>query len=142
MYKFLIIDDEPAIRDVLKFFLEDKGFEVYLANDGHEALSIFRDKSPEVVFLDLLLPNGKTGKDVLQEIRKLNSQTLVIIITGSSVEDTLSIIGHLNIQQILRKPFRLEHVEKQILPKIEQILISRRQGLTDFPQGHSADLEL
>ena len=70
MYKFLIVDDEPAIRDVLKFFLEDKGFEVFLANDAHEALSIFRDKSPDVVFLDLLLPGGKTGKDILQEIRK------------------------------------------------------------------------
>ena len=122
MYKFLIVDDEPAIREVLKVFLEDKGFEVFLANDAHEALSIFRDKSPDVVFLDLLLPGGKTGKDILQEIRKSNPLTVVIIITGFSVEDTLATMGHLSIQHILRKPFRLQHVEKKILPQIEEML--------------------
>ncbi len=133
MYKFLIIDDEPAIREVLKVFLEDKGFEVFLANDAHEALSIFRDKSPDVVFLDLLLPGGKTGKDILHEIRQSNPWTVVIIITGFSVEDTLATIGHLSIQHILRKPFRLQHVEKNILPQIEEMLAGR-QCLPDFPQ--------
>ena len=140
MYKFLIVDDEPAIREVLKFFLEDKGFEVFLANDAHEALSIFRDKSPEVVFLDLLLPGGKTGKDILQEIRETSTRTVVIIITGFSVEDTLDTMGHLSIQHILRKPFRLQHVEKNVLPQIEEMLAGR-QGLTDFPQP-GANLEL
>ena len=140
MYKFLIIDDEPAIREVLKVFLEDKGFEVFLANDAHEALSLFRDKAPDVVFLDILLPGGKTGKDILQEIRKSNPLTVVIIITGFSVEDTLSSMGHLSIQHILRKPFRLQHVEKKILPQIEEILAGR-QRLPDFPQP-GADLEL
>lgn len=126
MYKLLIVDDEPAIRDVLKFFLEDKGFEVFLANDAHEALSIFRDKSPEVVFLDLLLPGGKTGVDILQEIRKSSPRTVVIIITGFSIEDTLATMGHLNIQHILRKPFRLQHVEENILPRIEEMLTGRQ----------------
>jgi len=126
MYKLLIVDDEPAIRDVLKFFLEDKGFEVYLANDVPEALSIFRDKSPEVVFLDLLLPGGKTGVDILQEIRKSSPRTVVIIITGFSIEDTLATMGHLNIQHILRKPFRLQHVEENILPRIEEMLTGRQ----------------
>ena len=116
--KFLIVDDEPAIRDVLKLFLEDKGFEVVLAENGHEALSILQAESPEVVFLDLLLPGGKTGKDVLEEIRRFNSQTVVIIITGSAEEDAESIVGYMDVQYILKKPFRLKHVEKQILPKI------------------------
>ena len=141
MYKFLIVDDEPAIRDVLKFFLENKGFEVFLASDAHEAISIFRDKSPEVVFLDLLLPGGKTGKDILQEIRKSNPWTVVIIITGFSVEDTLTTMGHLNIQHILRKPFRLQHVETIVLPKIEEMLTDGQQCLTDLPKP-GADLEL
>lgn len=140
MYKFLIIDDEPAIREVLKVFLEDKGFEVFLANDAHEALSIFRDKSPDVIFLDLLLPGGKTGKDILQEIRKSNPQTVVIIITGFSVEDTLATMGHLSIQHILRKPFRLQHVEKNILPQIKEMLTGR-QCLPDFHKSRP-DLEL
>jgi len=140
MYKFLIVDDEPAIREVLKLFLEHKGFEVFLANDAHEALSIFRDKAPDVVFLDLLLPGGKSGKDILQEIRKSTPWTVVIIITGFSVEDTLDTMGHLSIQHILRKPFRLQYVEKKILPQIEKMLAGR-QCLPEFPHP-GPDLEL
>lgn len=120
--KFLIVDDEPAIRDFLQFFLENKGFEVLLAKDGHEAVSIFQAESPQVVFLDLLLPGGKTGKDVLWEIRKSNPQTVVIIITGSSEDDALSIVGRMGVQYILKKPFRLEQVEKKILPTVEEKL--------------------
>ncbi len=118
MNKILIIDDEPAIRDVLKIFLEEQGFEVYIAGNGKEALSIFRTKRPEVVFLDLLLPE-KTGKDVLQEIRILVPHTIVIIITGFSDEEIFSIVKPGDIQGILKKPFRLTHVEKKILPKIK-----------------------
>ena len=141
MYKFLIIDDEPAIREVLKVFLEDKGFEVFVANDAHEALSIFRDKSPEVVFLDLLLPGGKTGKDILQEIRKSNPRTVVVVITGFSADDTLATMGNLNIQHILRKPFRLQHIEKNVLPRIEEMLAGQTGALPGFPQP-GANLEL
>ena len=118
MSKILIIDDEPAIRDVLKIFLEEQEFEVYIAGNGKEALSIFRTKRPEVVFLDLLLPE-KTGKDVLQEIRNLAPHTIVILITGFSDEEIFSIVRPGDIQGILKKPFRLMHIEKKILPKIK-----------------------
>ena len=118
MSKILIIDDEPAIRDVLKIFLEEQGFEVYIAGNGKEALSIFGTKLPEVVFLDLLLPE-KSGKDVLQEIRNLAPHTIVIIITGFSDEEIFSMVKPDDIQGILKKPFRLTHVEQKILPKIK-----------------------
>ncbi|MEW6379768.1 MAG: response regulator [bacterium] len=140
MYKLLVVEDEPAIRDVFKYLLEDRGFEVYLAEDGHEALSIFHTRSPEIVFLDLSLPRGMTGKDVLKEIRKSNSRTAVVIITGSSEEDAQSIIGQLNVQYILKKPFRLDYVEKQILPKIKEKLRSQ-QDLDDFRTAPGADPE-
>jgi len=118
MSKILIIDDEPAIRDVLKIFLEEQGFDVYIAGNGKEALTIFQTNRPEVVFLDLLLPE-KTGKDVLQEIRNLAPHTIVIIITGFSDEEIFSIVSPDDIQGILKKPFRLSYVEKKILPKIK-----------------------
>ena len=121
MSKILIIDDEPAIRDVLKVFLEEQGFNVYIAGNGKEALTVFRTECPEVVFLDLLLPE-KTGKDVLQEIRNLVPHTVVIIITGFSEDEIFSIIRPLDVQGILKKPFRLEHIEKKILPKIKKNL--------------------
>ena len=117
MRKILIIDDEPAIREVLQIFLEEHGFDVYTAENGIDALTIFRTQHPEIVFLDLLLPE-KTGKDVLQEVRNLSPHTVVILITGFSEKEIYSIIRPVDIQAILKKPFRLAHIEKKILPLI------------------------
>ena|GEM_PF-1185967 len=130
-YKLLVVEDELPIREGFKYFLDDDPeFEVYLAKDGDEALSIFRAHSPEIVFLDLSLPNGFSGKDVLQEIRKLTSRTVVVIITGSCEEDARSIIGQLSFQYILKKPFRFGYV-KEILAEIVEKLRA---------QSSSADL--
>jgi len=117
MHKVLIIDDEPAIREVLKIFLEEQGFNVSTAADGEEALAIFHAECPRVVFLDLLLPE-RTGRDILREIREYFPDTIVIVITGFSEDEISSIIGPLPVQGVLRKPFRLEHVRRDILPKI------------------------
>ena len=121
MKKILIIDDEPSIRDILQIFFKEQGYEVCLAENGKDALTIFRTEFPEIVFLDLLIP-GKTGKEVLQEIRKLSPHTVVIIITGFSEEEIFSIISPTDIQGILKKPFRLAHIEKKILPTIKKNL--------------------
>ena len=66
--KLLVIDDDPNICDLLKFYFENEGYEVKTANDGIEGLSYFKMYEPDLVLLDLMLP-GLSGEDVLPEIK-------------------------------------------------------------------------
>lgn len=71
MAKVLVIDDEQGIRDTLDTILSRKGYDVLLANGGRKGLELFRRERPEVVVLDLKMPE-MDGIAVLQQIRHLN----------------------------------------------------------------------
>src|SRR5213080_4329184 len=85
----LIIDDEAEIRESLQTLLEFEGYEVETAANGSQGLSKLGDRPFDLVLLDLALP-GRSGIDVLPEIRSLYSQISVIMITAyGTVEDAV-----------------------------------------------------
>src|SRR6266550_5189075 len=85
----LIIDDEAEIRESLQTLLEFEGYDVEVAANGEEGLSKLGERSFDLVLLDLALP-GRSGIDVLPEIRSLYSQISVIMITAyGTVEDAV-----------------------------------------------------
>ena len=81
MAKILVIDDEAEIRQVLKELLEREGHEIEIAPDGEEAISAFRNTSPDIVLVDIVMPR-KDGVGVIREIRKENSSVKIIAISG------------------------------------------------------------
>ena len=62
----LVVDDEPAILDLVTTILERQGYAVVEAHDGDEALSILRERVPDLVLLDVMMP-GQDGFEVLKE---------------------------------------------------------------------------
>ena len=68
-YRILVVDDEPDIRDFICTVLEDNGAQVFTACDGIEALEIARREKPDLMTLDISMPN-KDGGEVYAEIRK------------------------------------------------------------------------
>ena len=54
--KILVIEDEESIRNIIRVFLEDAGYTVFVAGDGLEGVNKFHEKSPDLVLLDLMLP--------------------------------------------------------------------------------------
>ena len=60
--KILVIEDEESIRNIIRAFLEDAGYTVFVAGDGLEGVNKFHEKNPDLVLLDLMLPkmNGFT----------------------------------------------------------------------------------
>ncbi|NES72962.1 MAG: response regulator, partial [Okeania sp. SIO2D1] len=80
--KILIVDDEPHIRLLLEQTLEeleDEGVEILVANDGEEALAKIKSESPELVFLDVMMPK-MNGFDVCKTVkRELNLENVYII---------------------------------------------------------------
>ena len=82
MKKILVVDDERPISDIIKFNLTKEGYEVVTAFDGREALEQFEAKKPDLVILDLMLPE-LDGLEVAKEIRK-TSHTPIIMLSAKS----------------------------------------------------------
>jgi signal transduction histidine kinase/FixJ family two-component response regulator len=79
--KLLLVDDEEGIRKVLGITLSDIGYTVFTAENGDQALKIFREKTPPIVLTDIKMP-GMDGIELLQTIKQESPDTEVIMITG------------------------------------------------------------
>jgi DNA-binding response OmpR family regulator len=77
-YKILIADDEAEIRDLLKLYLENEGYNVVEAQDGRAALTLLRKEKPDLCVLDIMMPE-MDGYHVLQELRKESNIPVIIL---------------------------------------------------------------
>ncbi len=77
----LIVDDNASVRDVLKDVLEGKGYSVESVGDGLEALVCVREKTIELIVLDLIMPH-RSGMEIFTAIKCLQPSTKIIIYTG------------------------------------------------------------
>src|ERR1700731_1653495 len=82
--RILAVDDDLKIREKIVPYLEDCGFDVYEANNGKEALEIFRAKKPDLVLCDLQMP-VMGGLELLEILQRESSGTVVIIMSGVEI---------------------------------------------------------
>jgi len=100
-----IIDDEKIIHEVLEDLLSSEGYQCELSSSGQEALEKQKSESFDLVLLDLLMP-GMDGMEVLQEIKKIDPNAVVIIITAyASVESAISAMK-IGAFDYIQKPFQ------------------------------------
>lgn len=117
--KILIVDDEEHILELIKFNLENSGYEVVTCNNGTNALNIIREELPKLILLDLMLP-GMDGYDICKEIRKNNTiaNIPVIMITAKS-EELDKILGlELGADDYITKPFSV----RELLARVKAVL--------------------
>ena len=84
--KILVVDDEKNILKLYKEELEDEGYTVVTANSGKEALEVFRVEEPDIVTLDIMIPDIN-GLQLLQQLKQEKPQTPVIILTAYDYRD-------------------------------------------------------
>ncbi len=102
-YKILIADDEAEIRNLLKLYLENEGYNVVEAQDGRAALTLLRKEKPDLCVLDIMMPE-MDGYHVLQELRK--ESNIPVIILSAKDADSEKILGlNLGADDYLAKPF-------------------------------------
>ena len=87
MARILIVEDEPDIADFIGRGLALKGHEVEIARDGQEALARARERAPEVVVLDLMLPGGVDGIEVCRRLRAASDVSIIILTARDSVAE-------------------------------------------------------
>lgn len=108
--RLLIADDEKDIRELLKDFLENEGYECQLAANAFEALEMFRnDGDFDIIMSDIRMP-GKSGLELLEEVKQINPDVMVIMI--SAVKDIESAITAMEkgAYDYVSKPFKLNEV--------------------------------
>jgi CheY-like chemotaxis protein len=109
MFKILVIDDEQGIRNLLDTLLSRKGYDVVLAASGRKGLELFRRERPDVVVLDLNMPE-MGGVAVLQQIRTLKPEQLVIVLTGAGTPEKEQQVHALGVSEFVEKEFSLHHL--------------------------------
>ncbi len=136
MATILIIEDEPELLKALRAYLEQAGFQVLTAPRGDAGLSIWEQKRPDLVLLDLNLP-GMDGLDVARQIRR-KANTPIIMITAR-VEEMDELIGlELGADDYIAKPFSPRIVVARV-----RALLRRSEMEPDAPQVlRIADLEI
>jgi two-component system alkaline phosphatase synthesis response regulator PhoP len=119
--KILIVDDEPKIVEICRDYLKAAGFDVVSALDGNIGLEKFHKEKPDLVVLDLMLPNVD-GLDVCREIRREGS-TPIIMLTAR-VEESDKLIGlELGADDYITKPFS----PRELVARVRTVL-RRVQG--------------
>ncbi len=104
--KVLVVDDEQSIVTLLQFNLEQAGFSVIVALDGKEALQTAKKEKPDLIILDLMLPEIN-GLEVCKELRHEKISTPILMLTAKG-DELDKIIGlELGADDYLTKPFSL-----------------------------------
>lgn len=109
MSKILVIDDEQGIRNLLDTLLSRKGYEVVLASNGQKGLELFRRERPDVVVLDLKMPE-MNGLTVLQQVRQLNPVQPVVILTGAGTAEAEQQVQALGVTEFVEKEFSMHRL--------------------------------
>lgn len=103
MKKILIVDDEKPISDIIKFNLSKEGYNVVTAFDGREALTVFEQEKPDLMILDLMLPE-LDGLEVAKEVRKTSHLPIIMLSAKDSEFD--KVIGlEIGADDYMTKPF-------------------------------------
>jgi DNA-binding NtrC family response regulator len=115
-FRILVVDDEPAQRELVLGFLKKQGFDVAAAESGGKAVELFRQDSFDLVLTDQKMPN-LSGLDLLQAVRAINPETPVILMTAfGSIEAAVSAIQG-GATDYLTKPLNLD----ELLFRIRQV---------------------
>lgn len=136
----LVVDDEEGILETLSGILEDEGYEVITASSGEQALTLVKELSPEVILLDVWMPQGIDGLETLKGIKEITQEPVVIMISGYANIDMAVQATKLGAHDFLEKPLSLEKIlilirralERQQLEKENkelQTTLSRRQEI-------------
>ncbi|MEG0374659.1 MAG: response regulator transcription factor [Raoultibacter sp.] len=109
----LVADDEPSVLKVVKYYAEKNGYRVDTASDGESALHIFRDVSPDLVVLDIMMP-GLNGFEVCEAIREIDTRVPVIFLTAKGDLVDKSMGFKLGADDYMTKPFEPEELIMRI----------------------------
>ncbi|MDC7242367.1 MAG: response regulator [Spirochaetales bacterium] len=146
-HKVLVIDDEPVLRQVLQFYLEDNDYDVLTAENGRAGIETALKERPDIVLTDLKMPEAD-GLAVLAAVNEMDPEVPVIVISGANRMDDAVQALRLGAWDYLIKPIQdleiLEHTLKKVMEKSILLKENRRykEHLEELVQERTEELEV
>jgi len=135
--KVLIVEDDPGILVSLKDEFASSGCTVFSAEDGEKGLIMAREKKPDLIILDLMLP-VKDGYEVCRELRKEGNRTPIIILTAKN-EEIDKVLGlELGADDYMTKPFSL----RELMARVRAVLRRTEEWTGDIDTYSFGRIEL
>ena len=133
--KIIVVDDDARIRDLLRRYLTQEGFEVSIAEDGKALNRLLLRESADLIVLDLMMP-GEDGLSICRRLRAAHDRTPIIMLSAKS-EDVDRIVGlEFGADDYLGKPFN----PRELLARIHAVL--RRRPQPEAPGAPSSENEV
>jgi two-component system phosphate regulon response regulator PhoB len=118
MPKILIVEDEPEIREMVRFILEPKGFVLFEANNAQEARNLLANKRFDLILMDWMLP-GRSGLDLTRELKQKAPTSTPVIMLTAKAEESDKVIGlDSGADDYITKPFSV----REMLARIKAVL--------------------
>ncbi len=134
--RILVVDDEKPIADILKFNLQKEGYEVFCAYDGVEALEKVEEVQPEMILLDIMLPQ-KDGMEVCREVRKKYDMPIIMLTAKDSEID--KVLGlELGADDYVTKPFST----RELLARVKANLRRHQQISNNVEEEESNEITI
>ncbi len=139
----LVVDDEPDIRELIKDILEDENYHVRIAADGQEAQQVFSEEQPDLILLDIWMPDID-GISLLKEFKQQNKSVTIVMMSGHGTIETAVEATRLGASDFIEKPLStaklLRGVEQALENREKQAIIQRE--LAQAPVGKSHQIKL
>lgn len=141
--KVLLVEDEPVLAEIVQESLQSRGFNVFLADTIALAKVIYYDSQPDIIVLDVMLPDG-SGFDLARQIRNVDTEIPVIFLTSKSLPQDVVEGFESGGNDYLKKPFSLEELIIRIraLLSKNRLVTNKSAGITKigryrfhYPQG-------
>lgn len=117
MALILVVDDSSFSRKLTSGMLKELGHEIIQAEDGASCMAILNDKTPDCIIMDLLMP-GKSGEEILKDLRASGNNIAVIIQTADIQESVRDSCLESGANAVVTKPFNAE----QLSAKVKEVL--------------------
>ncbi|MCH5184673.1 MAG: response regulator transcription factor [Oscillospiraceae bacterium] len=138
--KILVVEDDANIIEIIKFKLEQEGYDVETANDGAEGLREALNSAPDIVLLDVMLPK-MSGFDVCRKIREKSSVPIIMLTARD--EEVDKVLGlELGADDYMTKPFSMRELIARIKANLRRTVIEPDQGKDEEVVILSGDLKI
>ena len=126
--KILVVDDEELIRRTVAKILRKQQFEVFLAEDGYQAVAMAKEQSFDMVITDVRMP-GMDGVETIRLIKEVQPNIYSIIITGYASEETPVQALKVGVNDYIFKPFEVDTFTHSVLRNIVNLRLTREKAL-------------
>ncbi|MCH7593966.1 MAG: response regulator transcription factor [Chloroflexi bacterium] len=124
--RIVIIEDDPALREALRYNLVSEGYDVGTAEDGSEGLELVRESKADLVILDLMLP-GMSGLDICRALRQGGSVVPIIMLTARDTELDRVVGLEVGADDYITKPFSMRELLARVASNLRRVEMDRAE---------------